>query len=66
MDNNIEEILLSTSQSMKELKIINENIKKLDKKISKIVFEEKKKIINKLYMKHSIKYPRKYFISSSN
>ncbi len=51
MNNNIEKILLRTSQSMKELKIINENIKNLDKKISKIVFEEKKRIINKIYIK---------------
>jgi hypothetical protein len=51
MDNNIEKILLGTSQSLKELKIINENITYLDKKISKIVFEEKKRIINKIYNK---------------
>jgi hypothetical protein len=51
MNEHIEKILLNTSQSMKELKIINENIKKLDKKISKIVFEEKKRIINKIYIK---------------
>jgi hypothetical protein len=61
MDEDIKKILLSTSQSMKELKIINENVKKLDKKLSKIIFEEKKKIINKLYMKQS----KKYFISSN-
>ncbi len=58
MNDNIEKILLSTSQSMSELKGINHNVKVLDKKLSKIVFEEKKKIINKLYMK----YPKKYFI----
>ncbi len=62
MNDNIQKILLSTSQSIKELKITNENIKKLDKKISKIVFEEKKKVIQKLYMKH----PKKYFLHSSD
>ncbi len=56
MNNNIEKILLNTSQSLKELKIVNENIKKLDKKISKIVFEEKKRIVNKMYIKD-----KKYF-----
>ncbi len=61
MNNNIEKILLNTSQSLKELKIVNENIKKLDKKISKIVFEEKKRIVNKLYVKD-----KKYFLYSSD
>ncbi len=62
MNEHIEKILLSTSQSMKELKIINENVKKLDKKLSKVIFEEKKKVIQKLYMKH----PKKYFLHSSD
>ncbi len=61
MNNNIEKILLNTSQSLKELKIVNENIKKLDKKISKIVFEEKKRIVNKMYIKD-----KKYFLYSSD
>ncbi len=61
MNDNIQKILLSTSQSIKELKITNENIKKLDKKISKIVFEEKKRIVNKLYVKD-----KKYFLYSSD
>ncbi len=50
MDEHIQKILLSTSQSMTELKGINQNVKKLDKKLSKVIFEEKKKIIQKLYM----------------
>ncbi len=61
MNEHIEKILLRTSQSIKELKIVNENIKKLDKKISKIVFEEKKRIVNKMYIKD-----KKYFLHSSN
>ncbi len=60
MEDNIQSLILRTSQSMKELKIVNENIKILDKKISKIVFEEKTKVIQKLY----IKYPKKYYMYS--
>lgn len=60
MEDNIQTLILRTSQSIKEMKIVNENIKVLDKKISKIIFDEKKKIIQKLYMK----YPKKYFVKS--
>jgi hypothetical protein len=61
MNDNIEKILLSTSQSMKELKVINQKIKNLDKNISKIVFEEKKRVINKIYIKKNEKYFTNYF-----
>ncbi len=43
MEDNIQTLILRTSQSIKELKIVNENIKVFDKKISKIIFDEKKK-----------------------
>ncbi len=60
MEDNIQTLILRTSQSMKELKIVNENVKILDKKLSKIIFEEKKKVIQNLYIKH----PKKYFVKS--
>lgn len=59
---NIQTLILRTSQSMKELQVINKNVKVLDKKISKILFEEKKKIINKFLIKNPKK---KYLIQSS-
>ena len=58
---NIQTLILRTSQSMKELQVINKNVKVLDKKISKILFEEKKKIINKFLIKN----PKKCLIQSS-
>ncbi len=61
MEDNIQKLILRTSQSVKELKIINENIKVLDKKISKIVFEEKKIILHKCLIKN----PKKYYMYSS-
>lgn len=61
MEDNIQTLILRTSQSVKELKIVNENIKKLDKKISKIVFDEKKYMLHKFLIKN----PKKYFVHSS-
>lgn len=58
---NIQTLILRTSQSMKELQVINKNVKVLDKKISKILFEEKRKIINKFIIKN----PKKCLIQSS-
>lgn len=55
MEDNIQALILRTSESVKELKIVNENIKKLDKKISKIIFDEKKYFINKFLIKNSKK-----------
>ncbi len=55
MEDNIQALILRTSESVKELKIVNENIKKLDKKISKIIFDEKKYFINKFLLKNSKK-----------
>jgi hypothetical protein len=61
MEDNIQSLILRTSQSIKELKIVNENIKVLNKKVSKIVFDEKKYMLHKFLIKH----PKKYYMYSS-
>ena len=42
---NIEKIILSTSQSMKELNHINKKIKVINKRLDKVILEEKKRIL---------------------